>query len=50
MALHASPGATGRLQAQDPDQPREIRRQAMFWLAHSDDDEGLAALEELLTR
>lgn len=36
--------------AQDPEQPREIRRQAMFWLAHSDDDEALAALEELLTR
>jgi hypothetical protein len=36
--------------AQDPDQPREIRRQAMFWLANSDDDEALAALEELLTR
>lgn len=35
---------------QDPEQPREIRRQAMFWLAHSDDEEGLAALEELLTR
>jgi HEAT repeat protein len=36
--------------AQDPEQPRETRRQAMFWLAHSDDDEALAALEELLTR
>ena len=36
--------------AQDPDQPREIRRQAMFWLANSDDDEALAALEDLLTR
>lgn len=36
--------------AQDPEQPREIRRQAMFWLAHSDDDEALAALEDLLTR
>ena len=36
--------------AQDPEQPREIRRQAMFWLANSDDDEALAALEELLTR
>ncbi len=36
--------------AQDPEQPREIRRQAMFWLANSDDAEALAALEELLTR
>ena len=36
--------------AQDSQQPREIRRQAMFWLANSDDDEALAALEELLTR
>lgn len=36
--------------AQDPAQPREVRRQAMFWLANSDDDEALAALEELLTR
>jgi hypothetical protein len=36
--------------AQDPGQPREIRRQAMFWLANSDDEEALAALEELLTR
>jgi len=36
--------------AQDPSQPRNVRRQALFWLANSDDDEAVAALEELLTR
>lgn len=29
---------------------RELRRQALFWLANSDDDEAVAALAELLTR
>lgn len=49
--LPASQGTRILLElAQDPEQPRGIRRQAMFWLAHSDDDEALAALEELLTR
>jgi HEAT repeat protein len=36
--------------AKDDRQPREIRRQALFWLANSDDEKALAALEELLTR
>jgi hypothetical protein len=36
--------------AKDGQRPREIRRQALFWLANSDDDKALAALEELLTR
>ena len=30
--------------------PREARRQALFWLAQSDDDNTVAALTELLTR
>jgi len=30
--------------------PRNIRRQALFWLAQSDDDSTIAALTELLTR
>jgi hypothetical protein len=36
--------------AQDKDAPREARRQALFWLAQSDDDEAVAALADLLTR
>jgi len=30
--------------------PREVRRQALFWLAHSDDDKTVAALADLLSR
>jgi hypothetical protein len=30
--------------------PRAVRRQAVFWLANSDDEEAVAALAELLTR
>jgi len=36
--------------ARDELQPRRVRRQALFWLANSDDEKGVAALEELLTR
>lgn len=36
--------------ARSGDAPREIRRQAIFWLAQSDDDSSVAALTELLTR
>ena len=36
--------------AQDKDAPREARRQALFWLAQSDDEEAVAALADLLTR
>lgn len=36
--------------AQDAMQSRPVRRQALFWLANSDDEEALAALEDLLTR
>jgi len=35
--------------AQDKDAPREARRQALFWLAQSDDDEAIEALANLLT-
>ena len=30
--------------------PRTVRRQAIFWLAQSDNDSSVAALTELLTR
>jgi hypothetical protein len=30
--------------------PREVRRQALFWLANSDDDKTVAALADLLSR
>jgi hypothetical protein len=36
--------------ARDDQQPREVRRQALFWLANSDDDKAVAALAELLTQ
>jgi hypothetical protein len=36
--------------ARDNQQTDEVRRQALFWLANSDDDEALAALTDLLTR
>jgi hypothetical protein len=36
--------------ARDKNRPKEVRRQALFWLAESDDDEAVAALVELLTR
>lgn len=36
--------------AGDAGQPREIRRQALFWLAHSGDDDSVAALVNLLTQ
>ncbi|MCW8926731.1 MAG: HEAT repeat domain-containing protein [Xanthomonadales bacterium] len=36
--------------ARDKQAPREARRQALFWLAQSDDDEAVAALADLLTR
>lgn len=36
--------------ARDENAPREARRQALFWLANSDDEESVAALTELLTR
>jgi HEAT repeat protein len=53
FAVSQLPGSQGTQMllelAQSPDQPREIRRLALFWLANSDDDEALAALEALLT-
>ena len=36
--------------ARDPSRSREIRRQALFWLANSDDDEAVAALVKLLSQ
>ena len=36
--------------AGDPDAPRAARRQALFWLAHSDDDQAVSELAELLSR
>ena len=36
--------------ARDQQKPREVRRQALFWLANSDDDKAVAALADLLTR
>jgi hypothetical protein len=36
--------------ARDNGAPREVRRQALFWLAQSDDDETIAQLADLLTR
>lgn len=35
--------------ARNSDYPRDIRRQALFWLANSDDEKATAALAELLT-
>ena len=35
--------------AGDGGMPREVRRQALFWLAHSDDDKAVEALADLLT-
>lgn len=36
--------------AKNPGVARAVRRQAIFWLAHSDNDSSVAALTELLTR
>jgi HEAT repeat protein len=36
--------------AQDAQQTKAVRRQALFWLANSDNDSSVAALAELLTR
>ncbi len=49
--LPGDPGTQMLLElAMDAQRPREIRRQALFWLANSDDDEAVAALADLLTR
>jgi len=36
--------------ARDADAPRAVRRQAIFWLAQSDNDASIAALTDLLSR
>ena len=54
FAISQLPGETGTQMllelARDQQKPREIRRQALFWLANSDDDKAVAALADLLTR
>jgi hypothetical protein len=54
FAISQLPGDSGTQMlldlAMDEQRPREIRRQALFWLANSDDDEAVAALADLLTR
>jgi hypothetical protein len=54
FAVSQLPGeAAGRMLlelARDAQKPREVRRQALFWLADSEDDEAVAALIRLLTR
>ena len=54
FAISQLPGETGTQMllelARDQQKPREVRRQALFWLANSDDDEAVAALADLLTR
>ena len=36
--------------AKDQNTPRKVRRQALFWLANSDDDKTVAALADILSR
>jgi len=54
FAISQLPGETGTQMllelARDQQKPREVRRQALFWLANSDDDQAVAALADLLTR
>jgi hypothetical protein len=40
----------GRTAQLPGEQHREVRRQALFWLANSEDEKSLAALTEILTR
>jgi hypothetical protein len=40
----------GRTAQLPGEQHREVRRQALFWLANSEDEKSLAALMEILTR
>jgi hypothetical protein len=54
FAISQLPGETGTRMllelAKDEQKPREVRRQALFWLANSDDENAVAALADLLTR
>jgi len=54
FAISQLPGETGDMLlldlAKSDQTPRAVRRQALFWLAQSDNDDSIAALTELLTR
>ena len=54
FAISQLPGENGSQMlldlSRDNQIPRNVRRQALFWLAQSDDDDTIAALTELLTR
>ena len=54
FAISQLPGETGDMMlldlAKSDQTPRAVRRQALFWLAQSDNDDSIAALTELLTR
>ena len=54
FAITQLPGDTGSQMlldlASDDQYPREVRRQALFWLANSEDENAVAALTELLIR
>ncbi|MGD9021315.1 MAG: hypothetical protein PVF46_05915, partial [Lysobacterales bacterium] len=53
FAISQLPGKSGSRMlldiARDADAPRDARRQALFWLAQSDDEEALEELAALLT-
>ena len=54
FAISQLPGEAGDMMlldlAKSDQTPRLVRRQALFWLAQSDNDDSIAALTELLTR
>jgi hypothetical protein len=54
FAISQLPGEAGDMMlldlAKSNQTPRAVRRQALFWLAQSDNDDSIAALTELLTR
>lgn len=54
FAISQLPGESGTKMlmdlATDSQAPREVRRQALFWLANSDDDKAVAALADLLSK
>jgi hypothetical protein len=54
FAISPLPGEVGSQMlldlARNNETPRNVRRQALFWLAQSDDDKAVAALTDLLTR
>ena len=54
FAISELPGNTGGQMliavAKDKTRPREMRRQALFWLANSDDDDSVNELVEMLTK